>query len=149
MSSRLALLWYSLNPLFCELARLPLEPFAGKFSLSFFLWQSHCLNCYLMLAPSDCPQGFQVQALPYGRVKQPVHPIHPLLTGGRHKRLGHCSTHSWGSHSVLLLLLLFFLLVMLPSAIPKLPMDRPVRGFPTVWKLLFLHDSLRRMGLHP
>ena len=102
-----------------------------------------------MLAPSDCPQGFQVQALPYGRVKQPAHPIHPLLTGGRHKRLGHCSTHSWGSHSALLLLLLFFLLVMLPSAIPKLPMDRPVRGFPTVWKLLLLDDSLPRMGLHP
>ena len=33
----LALLWYSLNPLFCELARLQvrLEPFTGKFS--FFL----------------------------------------------------------------------------------------------------------------
>ena len=34
---RLALLWYSLNPLFCEQARLclRLEPFSGKFSLSF------------------------------------------------------------------------------------------------------------------
>ena len=36
--SRLALLWYLLNPLFCELARLRLrlELFVGKFSLSFF-----------------------------------------------------------------------------------------------------------------
>ena len=29
---------------------------------------------------------------------------------------------------------------MLPSEIPKLPTDLPVRGFPTVWKLLLLHD---------
>ena len=27
--------------------------------------------------------------------------------------------------------------------------DLPVRGFPTVWKLLLLHDSLPRAGLHP
>ena len=36
--SQLALLWYSLNPLFCEPVRLcvSLEPFVGKFSVSFF-----------------------------------------------------------------------------------------------------------------
>ena len=38
---------------------------------------------------------------------------------------------------------------MLPSEVPKLPTDPPVRGFPTVWKLLFLHDSLARTGLRP
>ena len=44
--SQLTLLWYSLNPLFCEPARLrgSLEPLAGKFSLSLFfflfLWLS-------------------------------------------------------------------------------------------------------------
>ena len=43
----------------------------------------------------------------------------------------------------------FFLLVMLPSEIPKLPRDPPVRGFPAIWKLLLLRDSLPRMGLHP
>ena len=43
----------------------------------------------------------------------------------------------------------FFLLVMLPSEIPKLPTDLPVRGFPTMWKLLLLHDSLQRTGLCP
>ena len=32
--------------------------------------------------------------------------------------------------------------VTLPFEIPKLPTDRHVRGFPTVWKLL--HDSLLR-----
>ena len=38
--SRLALLWYSLNPLFCEHARGPrvmIEPFEGKFFFFFFL----------------------------------------------------------------------------------------------------------------
>ena len=44
--------------------------------------------------------------------------------------------------------LLFFLPVMLPSEIPKLPTDLPVRGFPGVWKLLLFYDSLPGMGLH-
>ena len=35
--------------------------------------------------------------------------------------------------------LFFFLPVTLPSEITKLPTDPPVRGFPTVWKLLLLH----------
>ena len=38
---------------------------------------------------------------------------------------------------------------MLPSEILKHPTDPPVTGFPTVWKLLLLHDSLPRMGLCP
>ena len=38
-------------------------------------------------------------------------------------------------------LFFFSLPVMLPSEIPKLPTDLSVRGFPTVWKLLLLHDS--------
>ena len=46
-------------------------------------------------------------------------------------------------------LIFFFLQVMLPSNISKLPTDTPVRGFPTVWKLLLLHYSLLRVGLHP
>ena len=47
-----------------------------------------------------------------------------------------------GACSVLLLLLLIFLVVTVPSEITKLPTDLPVRGFPTVWKLLLLQDSL-------
>ena len=68
--SRLALLWYSLSPLFCERAQqcLRLELFMGKFSLSLFLffslWLSHSLGFYLTLAPSDCPQGIQAWSLP-------------------------------------------------------------------------------------
>ena len=45
---RLALLWYSLNPLFCEKARLclRLEPFAGKFFFFFFLFSFSSLPGY-------------------------------------------------------------------------------------------------------
>ena len=49
-----------------------------------------------------------------------------------------------GMYSVFLFFFFFlFLLVMLPSEVPKLPTDPPLRGLPTVWKLLF-HDSLPR-----
>ena len=48
---------------------------------------------------------------------------------------------------VFVIVFLFFL-VMLPSEIPKLPTDMPMRGFPTVWKLVLLHDSLPRAGLY-
>ena len=39
--------------------------------------------------------------------------------------------------------------VILPSEIPKLCTDMPMRGFPIVWKLLLLHNSLPGTGLHP
>ena len=38
---------------------------------------------------------------------------------------------------------------MLPSEIPKLPTDLPVRGFPGIWKLLLCYDSLSGTDLHP
>ena len=44
-----------------------LEPFAGKFSILFFLlWRSHSLGCCPTLAPSDCPQDVQAQPFPKG-----------------------------------------------------------------------------------
>ena len=55
-----------------------------------------------------------------------------------------------GAYSVVFLFLfLFSLLVMLPSEIPELPSDTPVRGFSAVWRLLLFPDSLPRMGLRP
>ena len=59
---RLALLWCSLNPLFCEQARLLWE---SSLSL-FFLFSSgyRSLGCYLTLAPSDCSQGIQAWSPP-------------------------------------------------------------------------------------
>ena len=56
--SQLAFLWYSLDPLFCEQARLQVRAFHGKVLLFFFPLQgSHGLDCCLMLVPFDCPQG--------------------------------------------------------------------------------------------
>ena len=155
--SRLALLWYSLNPLFCEWARLclRLELFMGKFSLSlslslFFpsLWLFHSLGCYLILAPSDCLQAFRPG--PY-----PKHATHTSL-------FSPCwmvADVSFGATSPLGVVVRYvfcacvcvfpLLPVMLLSEILKLPTDLPVRGFPGVWKLLLLHDSFPRTGLHP
>ena len=71
--SWLALLWYSLNPLFSEQTRLHLrlELCSGKLSLSIFffffslsLWLSYSVGCSLMLSPSYCPQGIQAGSLP-------------------------------------------------------------------------------------
>ena len=44
---------------------------------------------------------------------------------------------------------LFFLPVVLPTEIPKLPTDLPMRGFPGVWKLLLFYDSLPGMDPCP
>ena len=44
-------------------------------------------------------------------------------------------------------LFIFSLPVILPSEIPKLPRDLPMRGFPGVWKLLLFYDSLPGTGL--
>ena len=38
---------------------------------------------------------------------------------------------------------------MLPSVVPRLTTDSPVRVFPGVWKPLFFKDSLPRMDLCP
>ena len=38
---------------------------------------------------------------------------------------------------------------MLPSEILKFPTDPPVRGFPAIWKLILLHNSLPRKVLPP
>ena len=37
------------------------------------------------------------------------------------------------------------LVTALPSEIPTLPLTLPVKGFPTVWKLFLLHNSLSRV----
>ena len=62
---QLALLWYSLNPLFCEGPGCELEPLAGKLSFLFsLLIPQFGLLSQIGLAPSDCPQGIQAQSSP-------------------------------------------------------------------------------------
>ena len=62
----LALLWYSLSPLFCECARRQHQSLVWESSVCVCVcvWQSQGLGCYLMLVPSDYPQGIQAPSLP-------------------------------------------------------------------------------------
>ena len=145
----IALLWYSLIPLFCERARLcvRLEPFMGKFfyfPLSLAIPQfgllSHIRSLRLSSGHSDLSFTLSMQSVPPYPV--PAHwwqtPVSGLVLHWE-LQLGTCSV---------CVCFPFSLLVMLPSEIPKLPTDPLVRGFPAVWKLL-LHNSLPRTGLCP
>ena len=60
--SCLALLWYTLNPLFCEHARLNLRATGKFFFVCFVSVENHSFGCYLMLVPSDCPRGIQARS---------------------------------------------------------------------------------------
>ena len=131
--------------------------FCGKvLSLSLFspsLWLSCSLGCYLMLVPSDCPQGVQAQSVltlssaAYAFLFSP----HLLVVNVRvwaTSPLG-VAVRPIICVCVCVCVCVCFLLVMLPSEIPQLPTDLPVRVFPGVWKLLLLHNSLPGMGLCP
>ena len=95
--SQLALLWYSLNPLFCEPARLclTLELFVGKFSLSLsfsplslaipqFGLLSHISSFRLSLGHSGSVLTLSMQPAP------------PPLAGGRRARVGYFFVGSCG-----------------------------------------------------
>ena len=45
-------------------------------------------------------------------------------------------SYRWACNLWVLIIYLFFLPVMLPSVVPRLAKESPVRGFPGVWKLL-------------
>ena len=102
--SSLALLWYSLSPLFCERARLCLRAFCGKvffffllllsLSLFFISGYSHSLGCCLTLAPSGCSQGIQACSPPYAC--SPRLPVQPSLAAGGCELLGCLSIGSRG-----------------------------------------------------
>ena len=105
--------------------------------LSLSLLLSHSSSCYLMLAPSDCPQGIQPGlsiTLSNAARSSPFRP-HLLVADA-----GVWGTFLLGVafRHVICGFYLFFLPVRLPSAIRKLPPDPPVRGFPGVWKLPLL-----------
>ena len=118
-------------------------------SLFFFpLCLSRSLGCYLTLASSGCPQSIPGLFLTLSNAAcaslfnlhwlvedVSVWATSPLGVAVRHVICGFY-------------LLIFFLPVMLPSEIPKFPVDPPVRGFPGVWRLLF-HYFLHGTGLHP
>ena len=67
----------------------------------------------------------------------PCLPAQPLLASGR-CRCQHCfsaGSHHWAGNLWLLIIYLFSLPVVLPSEVPRLATDSPVRVFPGVWKL--------------
>ena len=139
--SCLALLWYSLNALFCEQARLciRLEPFSVKFSLFFLALPQFGLLSHVSSLRLSPGLAFTLSLQPAPPCAAPAHWWQMQVSGLLHWEL-------WlGAYSVFFF---FLLLVMLPSEIPKLLTDPLVRGFPVVWKLL-LHNSLQRTGLHP
>ena len=98
--------------------------------LSLWLWPG--LGCCLRVAPSDCPQGIQAPR-PYPKDATRSSPS-PRLLGP-----------VWGTtllgvafrHLICEFYLFIFPPGLLPSEIRKLPPDPPVRGFPSVWKLLY------------
>ena len=76
-----------IHSIICSVSKLgcELEPSVGKFSLFFFfppLWWSHSLDCYLMLAPLDCPLAFRPSPYPKDQWYHPHLPVQPLLAGG-------------------------------------------------------------------
>ena len=103
--SWLALLWYSVNPLFCEWARLHLrlELFMGKFSfsLSFFLSlaipQIGLLSHISSLRLSSGHSGLVLIL----SVKPTCLPVQPPLAGCRQEHLGYFSTGSCGYTGIL------------------------------------------------
>ena len=65
-------------------------------------------------------------------------PAQPLLASGECRRLCcfPAGSYCWACNLWVLIIYLFFLPVMLPSEVPRLTTDSPVRVFPGVWKLL-------------
>ena len=143
--SRLALFWYSLNPLFCEQARLRVRTFCGEvlvFSLSLAMAQFGLLSQVSSLRLSSGHSGL-VHILSTDYAACTSLPIPCSLVA--EVNLWATSPLAVAVRCVFCVCVFFFLPVMLPSEIPKLPTDPPVRGFPALWKLL--HDSLPRTGL--
>ena len=142
---------FGIGSILCSVRRpgCALEPFAEKFSLSlFFLFgdpQFGLLSHISSLRLSSGHSGLVLTLRTNDPACASLHSPHLLLVG-----VSICAT------SLLVVTVrhmfcgvFFFLPVMLPSEIPKLSTDMPERGFLIVWKLLLLHDSLPRTGLHP
>ena len=143
----LALLWCLLNPLFCEQARLLWESSLSLF-FSFFLWLSHFgLLSHLSSLRLFSGHSGLVLTLRTDDAACAFLPSPNLLVANR-------STWATSLLAVAISCIFceffsFFSPVMFPWGIPKLATGIPVRGFPTVWRLLLLPDSLPRMDLHP
>ena len=67
-----------------------------------------------------------------------LHAQLPLASGGCGRLCCFSAgSYCWAHNLWVLIIYLFFLPVMLPSEVPRLTTDLPVRVFPGIWKLLF------------
>ena len=145
----LALLWYSLNPLFCEQAQLcvSLELLTGKISLSLSVFSSLPLaipQFRLLSHVSSLRLSSGHSGWIFILSMQPTPPCSVPACWWQMRASGLLLP--WELRLGMYSVFFFFPLpVMLPSEIPKLPTDPRVRGFLGVWKLLLLHDSLLGM----
>ena len=127
-----------------------LEPFAGKFSILFFLlWRSHSVGSLSHINSLRLSSGHSGSAL-----LQRTDDAAGTSLSSPHLLVADESvwaTSPWqlwlGTYSVGSFFFFFLSSQMLPSEIPKLPTDPPVRGFLTVWKLLLLHAE-KEMATH-
>ena len=146
--SQLALLWNSLryNPLFSECAGVTMQLWKLSRERSFLFLVSLSISqfgllCHIRSLRSS--SGHSNPVLPL-RTDDATHislPIPQMLV---------VDVSLWAASLLAFVVGHIFCSplppVMLPSEIPKLPTEIPGE-FPTVWKLLLLHDPLPRMGL--
>ena len=144
--SWLALLWYWSNPLFCEQAGVHVRAFRRKVLFHFSL----------AIPQFGLPSPISSLRLSSGHsgpvlILSTDYAAHASLSSPQSQV---AYTGVWATSPLALVVrrvfCSFFLLpVTLLSESPKLPTDLPVKGFPAVWKLLLLQDSLPRTGLCP
>ena len=133
---QLALLWYSLrhNPLFCESTRghsALLEPSHKKGPL--FLFQAFPLFERLChISTLRVSSGHLTMVL-------------TLMSDDAATSAFSPSLHLLPADAFLF----FSFLLCCPLRSYCSLLTQPVRGFPAVWKLLFLYNSFHRMGLYP
>ena len=105
-----------------------------------FWW---CLRAFLMVAVPQSGLLAQVSLLrlPSGHSGQilTLSNAQPPLASDRcrHLRCFSAGSYHWTRNLWVLIIYLFFLPVMLPSVVPRLATDLPMRVFPVVWKFLF------------
>ena len=149
--SRLALAWYSLSPWFCGRAAVPqVRAFPGKI-LSAFFPLSLAVPQFCVLSHVSSLRLSSGRSGPVLTLSRAAHTSlfsPPLRVVDASIR----ATSLLGAE-VRCIICGFYLFIppgyVAPPEIPKLPTDQPVRGFPGVWKLLPIHDSLSGTGLHP